>query len=817
MNITFFSSLYSKEAQGVIDAAEWRDAIRDGKYRTIVEKIRSFIEKGMKDEAREWKMKLPAVVFAGDCRMGRFFAKFTDRTGWFILDFDNLTPQQAKAARDLLIAFGWVVMVHVTSSGRGLRVVVNGGPVHIDVYRNAYERVAEHLKALTGLEPDMQCKDFARTSLASYDPEVYYNPEAAVFDYGTESNPLNYTPAVGPDTSEDFRVQSARSVMGNSRNVDTQAVIDRFFGNNAYTEGSRHDTLLYLGKYLRWMGVESWQLDDAVTRTCSRAVQPGMPEKEVRNAVVWGYEHGTEGMKNGASPGAEVQKAALNPVSGKASTQVSDNQGISENGNFRNGDFTGEGSENVNPDEPGNQEEEEDVIEQTCPSLPDDIFRNLPDGLLKLLSTAKDRKERDVFLLSCITVLSGLFPALRTMYGNMKYSAHLYSCFVAYAGAGKGAAVHASLLGRKIHAELEKRYREAKKEYEGKLLEWEMEMRTAVKEKRVPDIGLKPEEPVRDMLFMPPNISKSQMMHTLRDAKEHGNVMVVTEIDTLAEALRTDYGKHVAELRMIFHHEKVGQSFKADKEPVEIESPRLALMMSGTPDQLARFIRTIEDGMYSRFLFYILRSDCKWKSQSPLSKKGSIDIRELFDDMAERLKVNFFNSSGREVMINFTREQWEKHDRLFGAELAVMAAEGNPNMTAIVFRGGLIVMRVAMVLCGLRMLEAGWQVTEYTCPDEDFDCAMNIVQTCMKHSTNITTILIEKSSRNRMTGFHRVMPVLKIMKVQFRFIEFKNEAKKRGICESTAKRALKKYLESGLVSKGCDMYEKTDILLRGII
>ena len=816
MKITLFSNLYSKEAQGVIDAAEWRDAIRDGKYRTIVEKIRSFIEKGMKDEAREWKMKLPAVVFAGECPMGRFFAKFTERTGWFMFDFDNLTPQQVKAARDLLVVFEWVVMVHVTSSGRGLRVVVNGGMVHIDVYRNAYEKVAERLKALTGLEPDMQCKDFARTSLASYDPDVYYNPKAAVFDYGTEGNPLNYVPAVGPDTSEDFRVQSASSVTGNCRRVDTQEVIDRFFANNAYTEGSRHETLLYLGKYLRWMGVESWQLDDAVARACSRAVQPGMPEKEVRNAVVWGYEHGTEGMKNGGFAGGKVQNTGMNLIHRDAHAEVADNQEIPENEISENGDFPGEGSDGVNPDEPENQDEDE-VIERMCPSLPDDIFGNLPDCLLKLLSTAKDRKERDVLLLSCITVLSGLFPALRTMYGNQKNSAHLYSCFVAYAGAGKGVAVHTSLLGKKIHAELEKMYRKAKKEYEAKLLEWEMEVRTAFKEKRVPNIDLKPEEPVRDLLFMPPNISKSQMMHTLRDAQEHGNVMIVTEIDSLAEALRTDYGKQTAELRMIFHHETVGQSFKTDKEPVEIESPRLALMMSGTPEQLARFIKTVEDGMYSRFLFYILRSDGKWKSQSPLSERGKINIRELFDDLAERLKVNFFNSLGREVMINFTKEQWEKHDEVFGRELAVMSAEGNPNMSAIVFRGGLIAMRVAMVLSGLRILEAGWQVTEFTCQDEDFDSAVRIVQTCIKHSTNTTTILVERSVRKKMTGFQRVMPVLKKMKVQFRFIEFKNEAKKRGICESTAKRALKKYLESGLVSKDCNVYKKSDILLTGII
>ena len=90
MKITIFNNLYSKEAQGVIDAAEWRDAIRDGKYKTTVEGIRTHLEAGRKDEAGKLKMKLPAVVFAGDCRKGRFYAKTTERTGWAMFDFDNL-------------------------------------------------------------------------------------------------------------------------------------------------------------------------------------------------------------------------------------------------------------------------------------------------------------------------------------------------------------------------------------------------------------------------------------------------------------------------------------------------------------------------------------------------------------------------------------------------------------------------------------------------------------------------------------------------------------------------------------------------------
>ena len=794
MNITLFSNLYSKEAQGVIDAAEWRDAIRDGKYRTIVEKVRHFIDKGMKDEAREWKMKLPAVVFAGDCRMGRFFAKTTARTGWLMFDFDNLTPQQVKAARDLLIVFEWVVMVHVTSSGRGLRVVVNGGMVHIDVYRNAYEKVAESLKALTGLEPDMQCKDFARTSLASYDPEVYYNPEAAVFDYGTEGNPLNYVPAVGPDTSEDFRVQSARSAMGNSRNVDTQAVIDRFFDNNAYTEGSRHETLLYLGKYLRWMGVESRQLDDAVARACSRAVQPGMPEKEVRNAVVWGYEHGTEGMKNGEPSAQSAQMLTMSTPEPENMNKVSDNKDITE------------GKET--------EKDEDEIISEHCPSIPDRIFENLPEELKKLLVIAKDKRDRDVILLSVITNLSGLFPAIRTIYGNKKYSAHLYTALVAAAGSGKGLAAYSTLLGSKINDALEKKYQEAKKEYEKKLMIWELEVRNALKEKRIPDTNLKPEEPVRQMLLMPTNISKSQMMHDLKALEGIGGIMNSLEIDAMTENLGSDYGNHAAELRMFFHHEQVGQRFKIDKDPVIIQNPMLAMLLTGTPEQISRFIKSMENGMHSRILYYMMESRYVWKSQSPLDGNGNIDAEDLFRQLAVKLKENFFNSEGKEIMINFTREQWNRHKEVFSNELALVAAEGVVGATSIVTRAGLIMIRVAMVLCGLRIMEAGWQVSEYTCSDEDFESALAIVLTGLKHSAQVSTIIRNESLRNPMRNFYYLFDILKKMNNTFRYFEFRDAAVKSGSNVSAARRALERYTDNGLLVKSGmrGRYDKTEKL-----
>lgn len=67
----------------------------------------------------------------------------------------------------------------------------------------------------------------------------------------------------------------------------------------------------------------------------------GMPEKEVRNAVVWGYEHGTEGVKSGGPVGFRVHKGSIGYVAREAFPQVSDNQGMTKNEISENGDFPG--------------------------------------------------------------------------------------------------------------------------------------------------------------------------------------------------------------------------------------------------------------------------------------------------------------------------------------------------------------------------------------------------------------------------------------------------------------------------------------------
>ena len=793
MKITIFSSLTKKEAESVIDAAEWIRYIRDGKFKPTVDQVRSYIKLGDKDKARDWKMKLPASVWAGECRKGRFFKHTTTRTGYAIFDFDNLRNDQILAARQLLEVFPWIVAVHVTASGRGLRVVANIGIVHIDVYRQAYEQVAERLHEITGLDLDMACKDFARASLASYDPDAYYNPQATVFPYGEEHNPLNYVPATGPDTSEDFRylnnpvTQALNQGYQSEDAPDVDAVINRFFYTHPYVKGSRTRTMLSLGQYLRWRGVQSWQLDNAIHTACARGVEPGITQKEIERAIRWGYEHGEEGGKNPTNWGHGVQKVHINPYFDEKTAQ----------------------SPYIQDDTKTDTDEDEN-IDTYCGAIPDEVFETLPADIKELLKIAKDNKERDTLFLSILAISSGLFPALRTMYGNQIYTPHLYVCEVAQAGSGKGLAMNALTLAKSIQDALDRQYKEEKRDYDKRLLSWELELKRAAKEYREPDINLRPEEPKRKVLILQANTSKSQMLLHM-SVTEFGNILATTEIDSFAEALRTDYGKHAAEIRMFFHHERVGQSYKTDKDPIVIDFPKLALMLSGTPEQLVNFIRTLEDGMYSRFMFYTMSPTYKWKNQSPLEGNGNINARELFASVGEKMKANFFKTKDKEIMINFTREQWDRHTEIFQRELGYVAAEENPNVMAIVFRSGLITMRVAMVLCGYRIMEAGWDVNEYTCSDEDFDNSIKIVLTCMAHSINLSTIIGETIKRQRLTNYYKLLPALKAMKKEFRYTDFLNEVRKLGFGDSAAKRALKKYLKSSLISRTSDGYRKNKI------
>ena len=283
------------------------------------------------------------------------------------------------------------------------------------------------------------------------------------------------------------------------------------------------------------------------------------------------------------------------------------------------------------------------------------------------------------------------------------------------------------------------------KEFSTKRVAWELEQRRALREKRMPDMELKPEEPARQALLVPPNTSKSQLIADLETADDRGLICYTSEMDAFTAAVATDYGKHAPELRMIYHHEPVGLNYKGDGRMVYVPHPRLAICMSGTLQQLVNFVPYREDGMLSRICFYLLPSNPEWVSAEP--DEAAFDLKKLFQQLGREVADLFHFLEKNPTRVTFTKEQWRIHDRLFRSLLGRVLLEDEENTQSIVNRHGLMMIRIATLLTAIRKYEQRSVAKQCICTDVDFQTALSLVQTMLVHSLRVSNTLCEHSSR----------------------------------------------------------------------
>ena len=447
-------------------------------------------------------------------------------------------------------------------------------------------------------------------------------------------------------------------------------------------------------------------------------------------------------------------------------------------------------------------------MRRNVPCFPDELFDRLPDFLKRGLTHVRNKRERDILLLSMITNISGCLPGVRMNYGGMVYSADLYLVALAGSGRGKGGMQLAAILPAAIQAYYDELNRKDEREYRQKLLKWNLEERLAAQEKRVPDLDQCPEMPVERILKVAPNISKSQLILALEAGGAVGLVMNASELDMISSAMHQEYGKHDDVMRAASQHEEVSSYFKTDHRLVVVSDPHLALCASGTPAQLHKFISSLENGMYSRVAFYVGQAPWEYKSANP--GKARLDMRAYFKGMGEELLRMFIFLSGSPTEVVFTEEQWKEHTERFRTYLREVVAEDDDSPGAIVLRHGLMMSRIAMVLTALRKCEPQWNTSEWKCSDEDFHTAMQIVDVLLEHSLLLSTSMDDTAGRIRpVKAFFKLRPVLKKMPREFTYSELMAAANEAGLPTASVKRYLLRLVYYQIVEKEDGKYRKT--------
>ena len=181
----------------------------------------------------------------------------------------------------------------------------------------------------------------------------------------------------------------------------------------------------------------------------------------------------------------------------------------------------------------------------------------------------------------------------------------MYSLIVAPAASGKGALKNAKRLAGNYHDQVLKESKEEMKKYEAELLEY-----NHIKRKWKPGSPIiePPVKPEFKIVFIPADSSQARMVEHLRNNGGRG-IICETEADIMSGAKKQDWGDYSPILRSGFHHEKYTYSRKGNDEYIEIEEPCIALALSGTPGQVPKLIYSVEDGLFSRILFYAFKRE----------------------------------------------------------------------------------------------------------------------------------------------------------------------------------------------------------------
>ncbi len=448
--------------------------------------------------------------------------------------------------------------------------------------------------------------------------------------------------------------------------------------------------------------------------------------------------------------------------------------------------------------------------ESPLPTFSQDIKDNLPEFLSKIYSINNSAEDADILILGALTILSACMPNISGIYDKRIIYPNLFLFVTARASAGKGRLNLCRYLVDPIHERLREINEAENMEYEQKMAEY-----NAAGKKKV-DMVKPPAPPLR-MLFIPANSSATAVYQVLNDNNGEG-LMFETEGDTLANTFGSDYGNYSDGFRKAFHHETISYIRRKDREYVNIKSPRLSTLLTGTPRQILNLITDAENGLFSRFAFYYLNPKIVWNNV--FDNSLSTTLEEYFQNLGEDY-FNFYTilKDYQRLRFRLTIEQEQDFNSFFSDLQSEYIETCGEEFVASIRRLGVIMFRIAMCLTTLRLMEDdtfadGFIDEDLVCSDSDYQTAKRIIEVVICHNAKVFNELPKTASpittktspghANRQKAFFDALPN------EFERKDYLQIASQVGMNPSSVDRIIRKWRDEGkLISSSHGHYQKS--------
>ncbi len=433
--------------------------------------------------------------------------------------------------------------------------------------------------------------------------------------------------------------------------------------------------------------------------------------------------------------------------------------------------------------------------ENDLPLFPKEVYEHLPPFLDRVVKSAISPSDRDILLTGSLSVLSATLSKVCGVYDERIVYPNLYLFVSADAGMGKGALTLCRELVSPINAELHAISKQLMAECENS------------KERKVP----------MRTLIIPANSSASAFINTLSDNDGVG-LMFETEGDTLTQTLKSDYGNYSDTLRKAFHHEPVSLCRRKDREFIELDCPKLSVVLAGTPGQVRSLIQDSENGLLSRFMFFNVKFEKNIRNVfavTDIQKSKTEVFRQLGEQYKELSGKIQREASAYEIGIPpLMHGHFMEHYNRLNNECC--EAIGN-RMQGVVRRNGLIAFRIMMILSIIRHMTDSYYhpmpeglSLRLECSDEDYHTALIITETLLHHSTYMFRQLEKPASSVLANGRNDRRELLfSMLPGSFTKQEYLSLVRQLGFSESTCNKWIDRYIAENLLHhSGHSRYEK---------
>jgi len=397
-----------------------------------------------------------------------------------------------------------------------------------------------------------------------------------------------------------------------------------------------------------------------------------------------------------------------------------------------------------------------------------EFYKILPKPILEACELFEDH-QKDIFLLSLLVTYGAIFSNVSTNYRGDTIYPNLYFVVYSRAGSGKGS------------------------------MKWIRNIFDKINQAEIEESQNDDSDDKYKTFFIAPNITSASWALQLADNSNNQGLIFCSEAETLTKSSSAkDMGGFADGLRICSENEPYEVMRKTDREHIIIKSPKLALILSGTPNQILDFIPSTEDGLASRMLYYSFSGSIEWKN---IFKDTSFSIdSELAPVKEHAFSIYRFLKNYEGIHVEFSASQNDRLNSTFKGWVEYVKLNHGEDAIPFVFRLAPRILKIAMILTVIR-LDVKVKLTSKSikCSNDDFYMSTVLGYLLLKKSMDFLQFMRSHEVHAKHRG--RNYELLLSLPEEFETSVFLKIADSMNIPKRTAETLLARFKDDNLVLK----------------